>query len=136
MSLMGWIYLLFFLGCINAAIAILNIKGFLDGHSVIDSLRVFRKFRQMVRQQMFQALIQIGILGPMILLGVSGVFNKKITGNNLFLWLLLNVGIFLLAQLAKRYEEPARSIKVPDPSMEEQYKRVCESWLKKPFPDF
>ncbi len=136
MKVMGWIYILFLLSIVNLAVSLNSIKQFLNYHSSIDTPRVFRKFKQLVRQQMVQSLIQIGLLVPMALLGLSAVYNNAMSSGEFLIWLLLNAAIIGTAKSAKKYEDAARSLPVANPEMEEQYKNVCQCWIKKPLPDF
>jgi tRNA A-37 threonylcarbamoyl transferase component Bud32 len=136
MNFMSWIFVLFLLGAINGIIGLFNVKGFLDNHSKITGPHSLEVFKKMVRQQMTQALVQIGILVPMVIIGLSGVVKNRITGTNFVLWIMLNLGIFGIGKMAKNYEDQARSLQIMDQTLEEQYKQVCESWIKKPLPNF
>ena len=136
MSYFGWILLLFVLALINAAIAFSAIKDFLASHTVIDSPRTFETFKQLARRQMIQALVQVGFLLPMGFLGGYGVVTHRLDKKEFVVFLLLNGVVFLFARMGKGNEERARSLKVLDPTLEDQYRAVCRSWLRKALPDF
>ena len=136
MSIMGWLYILFTLGIINGFIGMTSVRKFIETYSSIDSWPTFNKFKEMVRLQMYQALVQIAVLGPMLIIGIWGTYRGTISGANFAIWLMLNGGILGVGLIAKKYEESVRSLRVLDPNLEEQYRKVCHSWLHKPFPDF
>lgn len=136
MTIMSWLYILFALGIANGVIALMSIKQFLGSYSSIDSWPTLNRFKEMARQQMIQALVQIGVLVPMMIVGIGGVYKGKISGQNFVIWLLLNGGILGVGLIGKKYEELSRSLKVLDPNLEEQYKKICNSWVHKPLPDF
>ena len=82
---------------------------------------------------MYQALIQIGFLGITIILGLYGVFTGQLS---LALVLGLNGAVIVIALLFKGTETQAKSLEVKDEELLTDYKAVCETWNKKPLPDF
>jgi len=136
MSYFGLILLLFVLALINTAIAFSAIKNFLASHTMIDSPRTFETFKQLVRRQMIQALVQVAFLLPMGFLGGYGIVTHRLTTKEFVVFLLFNGVVFLLAKMGKGNEERARSMKVIDPTLEDQYRAVCRSWVRKALPDF
>jgi hypothetical protein len=136
MNLFGWIIVLFVLAIINFFIANNDLKAFLARHASIDSYQSMDAFKKMVRKQMMQALLQLVLLLATGVLPIYGLFTHKITFGQFLLCILFDFVILGLGKKGKEVEEKSRSLTVNDPSLEEQYKRICETWVKKPFPDF
>lgn len=136
MSLIGWILLLFIAGILNIIIGLAGIKKFLSATLSITNTQDLQNFKDMVRQQMYQSTLQILVLGIMGITGIYGIMSKKLDFMEFILFLLLNGAIFLFGMYAKKIENQARSLNIGDETLAEEYATVCESWLKKPFPDF
>ena len=134
MSLLGWIYLLFALGVVNSLVATLCVKSFLSKTSSISSALDLDHFKRLARQQMYQALLQIGSIGSVTILWLYGMFVAHQMG---FLLILILNGILILANKPlKSLEIRVRSLPVSDQSLEGQYRAVCEAWVHKAFPNF
>ncbi|MCP4346760.1 MAG: hypothetical protein GY795_14690 [Desulfobacterales bacterium] len=132
MSLSQLFLVIFMLAILNTVLGGLNVKIFISRNNTIDSI-VIERFKKMVRIQMYQALLQIILLGGTLLIGIYGIFTEEIS---LFKVLLLN-GIILGLSLAFRpYEERARNMEVEDESLQKEYLEICNTWINKPFPDF
>jgi hypothetical protein len=136
MGIMGWVVVLFGLGVINFIIALSGLKGFLSNNQSIKSMLNLEELKSMVRIQMYQALVQIVILGIMGILVVVGIITGRLSFMEFLFTLVLNLVIFTLGKYGKGIEEQARSLDVEDKSLEEEYREVCETWVKKPFPNF
>ena len=136
MSLIGWILLLFALGIINLIVGVKGIRSFLSQETSIRTHQSLQSFKSMVRKQMYQALLQLIILGIMCVLGILGIINGRLNFNGTLLFLLLNVINIFAGKWGKGFEKKVRSLKVEDPNLLEEYKSVCRTWGRKPFPDF
>lgn len=136
MGYVGWILLLFALGIINLIAGVKGIRSFLSQDSSIRTYQSFESFKSMVRKQMYQALLQVIILGTMCVLGVLGIINGKLNSGGTLLFLLLNVINIFAGKWGKGFEKKARSLKVESPNLLDEYKTVCRTWFRKPFPDF
>jgi len=75
--LMGWIVVVFVLALVNFFIGMNSLKGFLASHSAISSSQDLEEFKGMVRQQMYQALLQLGLLGLTVVLGLYGIVSGR-----------------------------------------------------------
>ncbi|MCK4506340.1 MAG: hypothetical protein KAW14_12060 [Candidatus Aegiribacteria sp.] len=90
----------------------------------------------MVRKQMYQTLLQLVILGTMTVIGIVGISTGKLNFNGTLLFLLLNVINIFAGKWGKVFEKKVKLLKVEDPNLLEEYKSVCRTWGRKPFPDF
>ncbi len=133
MNAVHWLYLVFGLALINWGVGIAGLKSFLAGTPAITSTIDLQNFADLARRHMFQAVLQIALLGSGLLLGIYALASHKV---GLLLIIALNGLIFVAGSLGKPLEERARSLKVLDPLLEERYRAICTTWAKKPFPDF
>ncbi|MCD4700743.1 MAG: hypothetical protein K8S24_02695 [Candidatus Aegiribacteria sp.] len=136
MNPIGWILFLFALGIINLIVAVKGIRGFLSQETSIRTYQSLENFKSFARKQMYQALLQLTILGTMVVIGIVAMFSRKLDFNGTLLFLLLNVINVFAGKWGKGFENKARSLKVEDPDLLEEYNSVCRSWFRKPFPDF
>ena len=135
-SLIGWICILFILGLINLIIGIVGVKKFLSQRTSIKTNQSLQDFKKVARRQMVQTLLQMGVLGIMGILGIVGIVIGKLSLMEFLLFLLLNVVIIIIGKYCSGVEEKVRSLTVEDESLASEYTSVCETWVKKPFPDF
>ncbi len=133
MNAVKWLYLAFALALVNWAIAMASLKAFLSRTSAILSTLDLQSFAELARRHMIQALLQIVLLVAGMLLGIYVLATDQA---ELLLILVLNGAIWVAGTLGKPLEERARSLKVSDPYLEERYRAICTTWVKKPFPDF
>jgi hypothetical protein len=118
----------------NGTLGLMSIKGFLAKSSSISDSGAFRKFKKMVRLQMYLALLQLPLLVGALLSGLYAVF---ITDEiHIVLFLFLQGSIQYFGKVSKKPEQQARSMSVWDATAEIEYQDICTTWLKKPFPDF
>jgi uncharacterized membrane protein len=117
-----------------AAWSFLALRRFLAETPVIASQDDLRRYKDLVRVQMYLALVGIGVLLSGLVLGIGLTSRYGCVGLVLVLagsaW-LFGVGIFL-----KRVEVRARSLPVTGEGLADEYRRVSEAWVKKPLPDF
>ncbi len=133
MNALNWFVLLLALAFINTVMSAVGIKKFLAVHPLIDSGQALESFKQMVRRQMYQTLIQIGVLIAANILALYGLFTGQI---NLLIVFLLNGVIFVMSKALKGFEAKAKDLEVSDASLKNQYEKICETWVKKPLPNF
>lgn len=133
MNLVNWFVFFLSLALINTFLAAIGVKRFLSLHSFISSHHDLESFKQMVRRQMYQALMQIGFLGIANIVGLYGIITRQIS---LLLILILDGAIIIISKFIKKTEEQARTLKVSDANLESQYRDICEAWTKKALPDF
>lgn len=133
MSLYSAFMLVFVLAVINALAGMLSLRGFLARTPAIASEVDLHAFKSVVRVQMVQALLQIGLLGGSLLIGVYGLFAGQL---NFLLVLAVNGVVFVLGLAGKSTETRCRSLPVRDERLGAEYRRVCASWTAKALPDF
>ena len=133
MNLLDWIYLFFALAIVNSLIAAFGLLSFLSRTSSISSSLDLDNLKRLAQQQMYRTLASLGILVAGGVLCIYGLVTKQVT---LVLILILN-GIVLAAAIpVVLFEKRARNLKVEDGLLADQYRAVCNTWVKKPFPDF
>lgn len=133
MGLRELLYLVFALAIVNGIIAGGAVKSFLSRKKAISKTADLADFKTLARQQMYQAMLQMLLLGLGCVIGIYGLITARI---GLLLVLILNGLVFAMGMMLKGIEKQARSLPVEDPALKSEYKRVCDSWLHRPFPDF
>lgn len=113
-----------------------QIKKFLSLTSIIESRKSLEDFKNFVRWQMYQTLIQLCFQGGALLLSLYGIFSSRLSFGQVFLYLILNGVIIILGRIFKKSEDEARSLMVDDENLKDEYKAICRTWIKKPLPDF
>lgn len=118
---------------VNSIISANSNKKFLKrNHSIKDS-RSMNEFKALVRVQMYQTLLQIALLGSGFLLGLYGLRKGEI---GILLVLFVNGIVFFISKEIKSVDEACRNLKVEDKAFDEEYRKICETWVKKALPDF
>jgi len=116
------------------ALGLMSLKGFLSKYTSIQNHQAFKKFKAMVRLQMYMALVQLPFLVGALVSGVYGVFvSDKI---NFIVFLLMQGSIFFFGKFMASIEEKTRSLELLDESIKDEYENICETWIKKALPNF
>ena len=110
-----------------------RVVGFLAVTSSIRSSADLERFKALARLEMRLALAMIGLLVTGLVIGL--VLIKEHGAVALLAVLLVNGIVLGLGVFHKGVEEKARSLPVAD-VLSTEYRRVCHTWNKKPFPDF
>ena len=136
MGYFEWILVLFTCGMVNFFVALSSLKKFLALNSGIDSLLNLENLKEIVRKQMYQALLAIVFFGGMGVLGCIGVIARRLDSTQFVLFLILNGIVWAAGKSAKSIEKRAQNLYVSNPNLSDEYKSVCRTWIRKPFPDF
>ena len=136
MTLWFWLLFLLFLSFANFAYAMVQIKRFLSHTSIIETRKNLEDFKRFVRVQMYQTLMQLGFQGGALLLCLFGIFSRNLRFGQVLLFLILNGIMIVLGRIFKKTEDDARSLLVENEEFKVEYDAVCQTWIKKPFPDF
>ncbi|MCK5116203.1 MAG: hypothetical protein KAR44_06355 [Candidatus Aegiribacteria sp.] len=136
MDYFEWILVMFTCGMVNFFIALSSLKKFLALTSGIDSLLNLENLKEMVRKQMYQALLAIIFFGGMGVLGCIGIITGRLNSTQFVLFLVLNGIVWAAGKLTKPTELRAQNLTVSDPNLSDEYKSVCRTWIRRPFPDF
>ena len=130
------ILVLFVLGMVNFAIGVSALGRFLKSHIRIASSSDLEDFKRMVRKQMYQAMLQIVLLGGMTVVSIIGILKHRITFAQLVIVLILDGVIFFAGRKGKSLEKRAKRLGVEDPDLAREFGSVCRTWFSRPFPDF
>jgi hypothetical protein len=130
-ALFGGIYLLM------AAVYLISLgqlRGFLAETRAIGDTRSLERYKDLVRRQMHLALVVIAVLLTGLALGLAMILRHGVTG--LVVVLLANALVLVMGLYHKQMETRVRGLPAPSPELEEEYRRVSKTWLKKALPDF
>lgn len=130
------ILLLNILGVLNGWWGKGRIETFLAGVPAITTSRELNQFKQMVKEQMYLALVQLLLLGGALVLMIYGILAERLDFLHIVILILVNTFIFLMARRFKHIEQRAASLPVEDQMLEAEYQRICLTWRRKPFPDW
>jgi hypothetical protein len=136
MGYFEWILILFACGMVNFFIALSALKKFLALNSCIDNLSNLENLKETVRKQMYQALLAIVFFGGMGVLGCIGVITGGLSSTQFVLFLVLNGIVWAAGKSSKPIEQRVQNLSVSDPDLRDEYRSVCRTWMKNPFPDF
>jgi len=136
MGYFEWILILFACGMVNFFIALSALRKFLALNSGIDSLLNLENLKEMVRKQMYQALLAIVFFGGMGVLGCIGIITRRLDSTQFVLFLILNGIVWAAGKSAKSIEKRAQNLSVSNPNLSDEYQSICRTWIRKPFPDF
>lgn len=136
MGYFEWILVMFVCGMANFFVALSALKKYLALNSCINSLSNLENLKEMVRKQMYQALLTIVFFGGMGVLGCIGIITGRLNSTQFVLFLVLNGIVWAAGKLTRPIELRAQNLTVSDPNLSDEYKSVCRTWIRKPFPDF
>ncbi len=111
-----------------------KLDAFVSAHPSISSQRDLAAFEEVARMNMYLALVQIGLLGGSLLLGLYLIWQEGLL--MLLVVLAANGAVFFFARVVKVVEERARGLQCATPDLASAYGKVIETWKKKALPDF
>ena len=114
--------------------SLLQLRRFLAETPRIADEASLARYRDLVRVQMYLALVVIvvlltGVALGMLLIGRYGCLAFVVV-------LVTNLWVLALGLYHKRWEARVRSLPAAEGPLAQEYRRISEVWLKKPFPDF
>ena len=136
MSYFEWILIIFVCGMGNFFVAATALKKFLACNPRMDNFTNLENLKNMVRKQMYQALLAIVLFGGMGVLGCIGIITRRLDSTQFVLFLILNGIVWAAGKSAKSIEKRAQNLSVSNPNLSDEYKSICRTWIRKPFPDF
>lgn len=136
MGFFEWVTVLFILALANLVWGQISVKRFMTIHKRISTMMELTRFKRMVRKQMFQALIQIILLGAMGTLSFVGILIGSIDTIQFLVVLAMNGIIVYAGNQGKSIEKRARDLPVDDLELRTEYGNICRTWRLKAFPDF
>ena len=111
-----------------------QLKGFVQETPSIADEMCLERFRALVRVQMRLALVVIGLLAVGMIIGLLLIARHGLVG----LVVVLGANAFVIASAlyVRTVEVKARSLQAGSEALGDQYRRISETWVKKPLPDF
>jgi len=111
-----------------------QLQAFLTGTPAIADEDCLRRYKELVRTQMYLALGVLSLIIPGVVISVILVMRHGLIG--LGLVLAANAWLFGLGQYHKRWEVRARGLEAGSDALRREYHEVSEAWVKKPLPTF
>jgi hypothetical protein len=111
-----------------------QLSTFLKRTPGISDNDALERFKSLARIQMYLALVVIVLMIAGILAGIAVIVRHGLAG--LVVVLAANMLVFGLGLYHKRFETRTRSLAVSSDSLGRDYRRVCDTWVKKALPDF
>lgn len=130
-----FLYALVYLWAIGVAIwAGSRVKGFLATTPSIADRSSLERYKDLARSNMYVALIQIAVLLVGLVLGLILMFRYGLVG---FLVVLATNAILLVVSKQNMgSEKQARALSAASEELAREHRRISETWVKKPLPDF
>jgi len=110
-----------------------QVTGFLGDTPSIRSTTDLERFKALARLEMHLALAMIVLLVTGLVTGLVLIRQHGVAV--LFLVLLVNAAVIGLGLFHKGVEDKARNLRTAE-GLEQEYRRVCQTWTKKALPDF
>lgn len=112
----------------------LELSRFLECHSSLDGTTAFEDYKALARGNMYGALayLVLGVLSMIV--GIVLVFRTPLVG--LATVIGCNVVLYFLGDANKKMEVRVRNLPCADPALAEQCRRIGETWVHKPLPNF
>jgi hypothetical protein len=114
--------------------SLVQLRRFLATTATIADRAALDRFRALARIQMYLALV-VMVLGALgVAVSVFLVQRHGLAG--LAVVLVINALVFLFGLYHKTVEARARSLEVAAEPLESEYRRIADTWVRKPLPDF
>jgi hypothetical protein len=111
-----------------------DVARFLDSHREIANPEALDAFKQLARRNMYMALAVLPVFGLGILLGIVLIYRHGVPG---FVGVLAaNAVLFGAGRYLNKLEKRARSLPTTAESLQKEYRRIGETWIRKALPDF
>jgi hypothetical protein len=111
-----------------------QLKQFLKKYTSIADEPSLNAYKVVVRNSMYLALAQIGIVVSLLSLCVAWFVNKDLSG--IFIAPVFGMVLGFGNRELPKLEEKIRSLPVASRELEYQYQNINQTWRKKALPDF
>ncbi len=111
-----------------------QLRAFLAKTAAIADEHCLKRYKDLVRTQMYLALGIICLLVPGIVISVILIRRHGFIG--LGFALAANGWLFGLGMYHKRWEVRARGLQASTEALGREHRQISETWIKKPLPDF
>ncbi len=124
------------LSLINGAVLMRNLKNFIRETPRIETDQDLSRFRRIVKQQMFSALLQIFFLGTPVFILSFGMKTDILGFSDVLFVVVPNSVVILFGLLMKNLEKKGQSITSSSPELKNEIEHMIYSWKKKAIPDW
>lgn len=129
------LFLLAWSWCLAAILLVArDMRRFLAAHPRIDSPMHLHALKDMVRQNMYMALVQMAMLLITVTAGVASIIHQ---GLPVLVGVAVAMGLFsLISRYALGLEQRIRDLPVATETLEREYRHICHSWVHHALPRF
>lgn len=129
------VYIILYVYAVAASIFVVaQTKRFLQTTRSIDDGNTLNRFKSLARVNSWLALVQLVVMLAGMVLGIWLIISQGM--KMLLMVLIANGVVFAFGKYLKGFEEQTRSLPSAPGLITDEYRRVCSSWVQKPFPDF
>jgi len=121
---------------LSAFVFMSMLKRFMDETPSIDTNRDLDKFKEVVRKQMYAALLQIVLMGLPILIFLYGAVTGLMRFGDILYVIIPNTVVIIVGKALRKIEKKAQSLPVSSPELEKARNDIVYCWEKKPLPDW
>lgn len=111
-----------------------QVKSFLAATPAIGNHAALERYKELARRNMYLALIQIAVLVAGLILGVVLIFRHGVVG--FVAVLVANALLFVVSKQNIGFEKQARALSAATEELAREHRRISDTWVKKPLPDF
>ena len=111
-----------------------QVRRFLESTPLIADELGLARYNAFVRVQMYCALVPLLLIPPGIALALLVVVRHGAIG--LVVVLAVNACLFILGRTHKNWEVRARSLEARSEFLQQEYRRISDTWVNKAVPDF
>ncbi len=112
------------------------LKSFMDETPRIDTNADLEKFKDVVRKQMYAALLQIVLMGLPILIFLYGAVTGLMRFGDILYVIFPDAVVIIVGKALRKIEKKAQSLPVSSPELEKARDKIVYCWEKKPLPDW
>ncbi len=125
------------LAILNLARSTTSLRAFQRQVPALRSTHDVERFKELAAQQMYAALLQIGLLGLPVVILLVGVAGKILLPADALLFLLVpSLVILVVASRLRGLERAVKSTPAADDELARQRDAVVTTWMKKAVPDW
>ncbi|MCD4707213.1 MAG: hypothetical protein K8S62_05685 [Candidatus Sabulitectum sp.] len=121
---------------ISGIIYISNLKRFVDTTPRIETNQDLELFKNVVRHQMYAALLQIVLLGTPIIIFTYGTISGILEFGDVLYVVIPNLIVIIVSRILRKTEKKAQSISASTPQLVSAVSSIVYSWENKALPDW
>ncbi len=121
---------------ISGIVYISNLKRFMDTTPRIETIQDLERFKNIVKHQMYAALLQVFLLGTPIIIFTYGTISGILKFGDMLYVIIPNTTVIIVSRILRKTEKKGQSISASTPQLKSAVNSIVYSWKKKALPDW